>query len=92
MCFVLDLIYISITMSPYVLWPFGSLYFFCFECFFESSSHFSLWSPGFFLLTNNTSLYSKYLAVCISVCWEYTMISPFTGFLMLLVIEVNYGF
>ena len=46
----------------------------------------------FFLLTNNTSLYSKYLAVCISVCWEYTMISPFTGFLMLLMIEVNYGF
>ena len=35
---------------------------FCFECFFESSAHFSLWLPVFvffFLLNNSTSLLFK---------------------------------
>lgn len=55
MCLVLDLIHISITMFPYVLWSFGSPYFFVLRA---SSSLLPIFRFGyqyFFLLSNSTS-------------------------------------
>lgn len=94
----MEIICISITMFPYVLWSFESPYFFVLSASLSLLPIF-LFGYQFFLVFFFFSYwiivllyYSKYLAMCLSVCWEYTMISTFTGFLMLLVIEVNYGF